>query len=614
MRDLTISEAAQRWNITPRRMQQLCKENAIPGARKQGRSWLIPADTQLKFRTKSVSRRQSLPLPIGITSYVEAVTKYYYVDKTLLIRDFIDMLPKVSLFTRPRRFGKTLNMDMLRVFFERSYEDTSVYFKDMKIWKCGNYYRSFQGKYPVIYLSFKDVKYTSWDSALDEIYSIIRNEFARHQELMSSSLCNAIEVRMYQSVIDGSADETLLSRSLAMLSSMLHKHYGKETVIIIDEYDTPIQQAYAGNYYDQAIGFFRSLFTGAFKDNPDLAYGFLSGILRITKDSIFSGINNLKINTILDDRYNSYFGFTKKEARQMLAYYGKEDKMAEVCVWYGGYQFGQADIINPWSVINYIDDNCYPKAFWLSTESDEIISNAITKASSETVDNFRSLMQGASITAYIDTETVSSEAGNSSGFYSYLLMTGYLCCTEIIPQNDGAFICKLSIPNREISTLYAKEIISGLNVIGTGSAALMIQRALFERNITYLQQGITEYITAFILAYDTTTEDFYQALITGMCAVLNQRYSIRSSRETVLGRFDIQLIPLDSPLPGYVYELKASRRGTDILDGLAEKALIQIEEKPYIAEMKLNGIREITTIGIAFQDKKIAIKSKTYIF
>ena len=583
MRDLTISEAAQRWNITPRRMQQLCKENAIPGARKQGRSWLIPADTQLKFRTKSVSRRQSLPLPIGITSYVEAVTKYYYVDKTLLIRDFIDMLPKVSLFTRPRRFGKTLNMDMLRVFFERSYEDTSVYFKDMKIWKCGNYYRSFQGKYPVIYLSFKDVKYTSWDSALDEIYSIIRNEFARHQDL-------------------------------AMLSSMLHKHYGKETVIIIDEYDTPIQQAYAGNYYDQAIGFFRSLFTGAFKDNPDLAYGFLSGILRITKDSIFSGINNLKINTILDDRYNSYFGFTKKEARQMLAYYGKEDKMAEVCVWYGGYQFGQADIINPWSVINYIDDNCYPKAFWLSTESDEIISNAITKASSETVDNLRSLMQGASITAYIDTETVSSKAGNSSGFYSYLLMTGYLCCTEIIPQNDGAFICKLSIPNREISTLYAKEIISGLNVIGTGSAALMIQRALFERNITCLQQGITEYITAFILAYDTTTEDFYQALITGMCAVLNQRYSIRSSRETVLGRFDIQLIPLDSPLPGYVYELKASRRGTDILDGLAEKALIQIEEKPYIAEMKLNGIREITTIGIAFQDKKIAIKSKTYVF
>ncbi len=614
MRDLTISEAAQRWNITPRRMQQLCKENAIPGARKQGRSWLIPADTQLKFRTKSVGRRQSLPLPIGITSYVEAVTKYYYVDKTLLIRDFIDMLPKVSLFTRPRRFGKTLNMDMLRVFFERSYEDTSVYFKDMKIWKCGNYYRSFQGKYPVIYLSFKDVKYTSWDSALDEIYSIIRNEFARHQELMSSNLCNAIEVRMYQSVIDGSADETMLSRSLAMLSSMLHKHYGKETVIIIDEYDTPIQQAYAGNYYDQAIGFFRSLFTGAFKDNPDLAYGFLSGILRITKDSIFSGINNLKINTILDDRYNSYFGFTKKEARQMLAYYGKEDKMAEVCVWYGGYQFGQADIINPWSVINYIDDNCYPKAFWLSTEGDEIISNAITKASSETVDNLRSLMQGASITAYIDTETVSSEAGNSSGFYSYLLMTGYLCCTEIIPQNDGAFICKLSIPNREISTLYAKEIISGLNVIGTGSAALMIQRALFERNITYLQQGITEYITAFILAYDTTTEDFYQALITGMCAVLNQRYSIRSSREIVLGRFDIQLIPLDSSLPGYVYELKASRRGTDILDGLAEKALIQIEEKPYIAEMKLNGIREITTIGIAFQDKKIAIKSKTYVF
>ena len=223
-------------------------------------------------------------------------------------------------------------------------------------------------------------------------------------------------------------------------------------------------------------------------------------------------------------------------------------------------------------------------------------------------------MQGASITAYVDTETVSSEADNPSGFFSYLLMTGYLCCTEIIPQNDGAFICKISIPNREISTLYAKEIISGLNVIGTGPAALMIQQALFERNTASLQQGITEYITAFIMAFDTNSEDFYQSLITGLCAMLNQRYTVRSNRETVLGRFGIQLAPLESLLPGFIFELKASRRGTDILDGLAEKALIQIEEKPYIAEMKMDGTREISAVGIAFQDKKISIKSKTYVF
>ena len=292
MKELSIREAAAQWDVSPRRVQQMCKEGKIAGARKEGRTWLIPGSEPVPVRAKTAARPQLLPLPVGISGYVEAVTRYYYIDKTLLIRDFIDALPKVSLFTRPRRFGKTLNMDMLRVFFERTSADTSVYFKNKAIWACGDYYRSFQGKYPVIYLSFKDVKYATWDNALKDIAANIRSEYARHAELGDSPACNTLEKQAYRDVISGMDDEVTLSRSLSLLSAMLHKHYGIGAVIIIDEYDTPIQQGYASGYYDQVIAFIRNLFSGAFKDNQDLAYGFLTGILRVAKESILANISD----------------------------------------------------------------------------------------------------------------------------------------------------------------------------------------------------------------------------------------------------------------------------------------------------------------------------------
>ena len=547
MEYLTISEAAKAWGVSSRRVQQLCKEGAVAGAKKEGRSWLIPADTQMAVRTKATNRTQLLPLPVGISSYIEAVTKYYYIDKTLLIRDLLDSLPKVSLFTRPRRFGKTLNMDMLHVFFERTKIDTSQYFREKAIWKCGDYYRRFQGQYPVIYLSFKDVKYTTWENALKDIAANIRGEYARHQELTDSAACNAVELQTYQTVVAGQADEVMLSRSLAVLSSMLHKHYGMETVIIIDEYDTPIQQGYTCGYYDQVIGFIRNLFSGAFKDNADLAYGFMTGILRVAKESIFSGMNNLKVNTILDDRYSSYFGFTKEEVVQMLMYYGREEKLAEVCDWYDGYQFGQTEIFNPWSVINYVDDSCHPKAFWQSTGSNEIIGEIIEQSTPAIMENLRQLMQGISVTTY------------PSSIYSFLLVAGYLRCTEIIPQDDGNFMCRVSIPNKEISFVYAKEIISRLNTVSAESTAAAIQQAIFEKDTNRLQQSIAAYLTESISVYDTGSEAFYQGLMIGLCAILNHRYSVRSNREAGLGRFDIQLFPMDRQLPGFIFELKASK-------------------------------------------------------
>lgn len=607
---LSIGEVAKKWGITPRRVQQLCKKGQIEGAVKQGRVWVIPESAALGVKNRGGTRTGLLPLPVGISGYVEAVTHYYYIDKTLMIRDFIDALTKVSLFTRPRRFGKTLNMDMLRVFFERSEVDTSVYFKDKAIWACGEYYRSFQGKYPVIYLTFKDVKYGEWKKALKNIAEIIGSEYARHAELGSSEKCNAVERTYYQRIIEGKADDVDLARSLFMLSAMLHKHYGAEAVIIIDEYDTPIQQGYESGYYDEVIAFIRNLFSGAFKDNSNLAFGFMTGILRVAKESIFSGMNNLKVNTIMDDRFSSYFGFTKDEVEAMLAYYGREDKLDEACKWYDGYRFGGSEIFNPWSVINYVDESCTPKAFWQSTGSNEIIGTIISAATDDVTEKLRTLMQGETVTTFIDTGVIYPEIKRDpSSIFSFLLVAGYLKNTEIVPQGDGNYMCKIAIPNKEISYVYAKEIIAKLNPEGMESTAARIRQAVYERDVGELRSGIEDYLIRTISFHDTATEAFYQGLMLGLCAILNNRYSVRSNRESGFGRFDIQLMPLSSELPGLIFELKASKDETEDLDALAKSALKQIAEKQYKEEMAESGIQEILGIGIAFRGKSVRVES-----
>ena len=610
MKELSIREAAAQWDVSPRRVQQMCKEGKIAGARKEGRTWLIPGSEPVPVRAKTAARPQLLPLPVGISGYVEAVTRYYYIDRTLLIRDFIDALPKVSLFTRPRRFGKTLNMDMLRVFFERTSADTSVYFKNKAIWACGDYYRSFQRKYPVIYLSFKDVKYATWDNALKDIAANIRSEYARHAELGDSPACNTLEKQAYRDIISGMDDEVTLSRSLSLLSAMLHKHYGIGAVIIIDEYDTPIQQGYASGYFDQVIAFIRNLFSGAFKDNQDLAYGFLTGILRVAKESIFSGMNNLKVNTILDERYSEYFGFSREEVARILAYYGHEEKMAEVCEWYDGYQFGSSEIFNPWSVINYVDDHCYPKAFWQSTGSNEIIGDIIADATPEIIGNLRRLMQGETVVAFVDTGVIYPEVRkNPSSIYSFLLVAGYLRCTEIIPQSDGNFMCHVSIPNKEISFVYAKEIIARLTPEHGESTAAAIQQAIFERDTETLRENIESYLLETISVFDTGSEAFYQGLMIGLCAILNNRYTVRSNRESGLGRFDIQLWPMDTGIPGFIFELKASKKRSESLETLALEALQQIDGMRYEHEMRSGGVKEIIKVGIAFRGKEMSIRT-----
>ena len=612
MNYITINQAALKCSISPRRLQQLCKSGEIDGAVMHGRRWMLPEDFQITTATRQRKQNALLPLPVGISGYIETVTNYYYVDKTLMIKDLIDSLPKVSLFTRPRRFGKTLNMDMLRVFFEKSETDTSVYFKDKTIWKCGDHYRSYQGKYPVIYLSFKDVKYSEWSNALKDIADIIAAEYARHSELADSESCSDFEKNYYRQIVEGSADEVRLARSLAVLSNMLNKHFGTDAVIIIDEYDTPIQQGYSCGYYDEVVGFIRNLFSGAFKDNQSLAFGFLTGILRVAKESIFSGLNNLKVNTVTDERYSSYFGFTRDEVRQMLRYYQREDRFDEVCEWYDGYCFGSSDIFNPWSVINYIDDRCTPKAFWQSTGSNEIIGDILSSATPEITENLRRLMQGGSVTTYIDTNVIYPEISRDpSSIYSFLLMAGYLKTVEMTPQADGNYMSEVSVPNKEIAFVYSKEIIAKLDYSGGVSTATEIQQAIFERNTDKIKNSIEKYLIQTISYFDAANEAFYQGLMIGLCAIMNNRYYVSSNRESGLGRFDLQLMPMDKTLPAFIFELKASRNMSDDLDTLASFALEQIKEKKYAEDMRGRGVGEIICVGIAFRGKEISVADNT---
>ena len=499
MEYMDVHTASQKWGLKERRVTALCRSGRIMGAVKQGKSWIIPiAAAKPADGRRAVSALDDAaasgtltPLPIGVSDFRETVTNYYYVDKTLLIRDFLDTLPKVSLFTRPRRFGKTLTMDMLRTFFEKTDEDTSVFFKNKKIWACGEKYRKHQGIYPVIFLTFKDLKYNTWEETLTNIRALIAKEYLRHSEIFSSKKCNEFDRKYCRELIDGSLTPALLPNALSYLSEMLEKHWGKAPVIIIDDYDTPIEHGFLSGFYTKVVDFMRNFFSAAFKDSRHLSYGFLTGILRIAKESIFSGMNNLKVYSILDERFDSYFGFTRDEIREMMQYYNREDKYDEVCSWYDGYRFGNTDIFNPWSVLNYLDDACHPKAFWQATGNNDIIRQIIAGSSSEVGEHLQLLMQGQTISAYVDTSVIYPEIQNDpSSIYSFLLTAGYLkiVCQE--ERHEENAFCELAIPNKEIFYVYEKEILSAFSGIFRQSTAIAIQKAILKQDIPGLQKEL----------------------------------------------------------------------------------------------------------------------------
>jgi len=621
----TCKEKAAEWNLSERSVTNLCNNNRIQGAVKVGKCWQIPDDAQKpadkRVKTGKTSKSGNAavmsdkkPLPIGISDYIRAQSEYYYVDKTLLIKEFLDRKPLVSLFTRPRRFGKTLNMDMLRVFFEISEEDTSIHFKDKAIWQCGQEYTRHQGIYPVIFLTFKDVKFDSWEATLDKIKGLLQAEFGRHQELQKSEKLADYEIEYFSKIIDGRANEVELTSSLENLSRMLFKHYGIAPIIIIDEYDTPIQEGYTKDFYDEIIGFMRNFFSGAFKDNKNLSYGFLTGILRIAQESIFSGLNNLTVNSVMDEDYDMFFGFTCPEVRQMMEYYGVSDKEEELKEWYNGYLFGNTEIYNPWSVINYISKRCIPQAYWVNTGKNEVLEEVLNMATEDITEKLCALLQGERVIARIDQNVVyRSLREDPANIYSLLFVAGYLKAAQKELQGDGAYLCEVSIPNKEIAAVYRNEILAHLLQVGaiTRTTANRIAESLYANDPGKLQKAMTEYMDKSISFYDAGAEGFYHGLVLGLVALMDNHYKIRSNRESGDGRYDISLVPREHRYPGIIMELKwESGLDEDALEALSGEALAQIEEKRYASEMYHDGIVKILKLGIAFSGKKVKIKVK----
>lgn len=612
---IPIKEAAACWNITERRVATLCKDGKIVGAEKQGKRWMIPADTQKpvdqRIRTgayRKTERASRLPLPIGVSSYRLASSEYYYIDKTLMIRDFIDERPMVTLFTRPRRFGKTLNMDMLRTYFEKSAEDTSVYFRDKKIWSCGQKYRNYQGKYPVIFLTFKDVKFDTWEETFAAIRDIFAREAQHHKELQSGEKCDAYSRKIYEKLADGKSSEVELASALLDLSALLHTYYGIAPIIIIDEYDTPIQQGYMKGYYDEVIRFMRNLFSGGFKDNPHLSFGFLTGILRVAKESIFSGMNNLSIHSVLDNKYSAYFGFTGDEVMEMARYYGASDKYEELCQWYDGYRFGKTEIFNPWSVVSYFSNECEPRPYWMSTGSNDIIGEVLAGADEEIYQRLTALLNGETFTTFIDTGVIYPQIrSNPYTIYSFLLMTGYLKTLNTTMAFNGDFMCEVALPNREISLVYNKEILQRLENLILPSTAISIQEAIFSGDNVRLKSQIQTLLIQSVSSFDTAGENFYHGFMLGLCALTGGSF-VTSNRESGDGRYDIQLKPVKKGLPGILIELKAEKDcSVEKLKKLSETALQQINDKRYDTELLSAGVRTIYKYGVAFSGKKVEV-------
>ena len=550
--------------------------------------------------------QNKLPLPIGASDYKLVSTEYYYVDKTLLIKELLDERAVITLFTRPRRFGKTLNMDMLRTFFEKTPEDTSKYFKDKRIWQAGEKYTSQQGKYPVIFLSLKDANKDNWQDLYSRLKATITDEFLRHKELKKSTRLS--NTAFYEKIIAGTGNITDYATSLLRLSQMLHEHYRQQPIIIIDEYDTPIQAGYINGFYEQAIQFIRDLFSSALKDNPHIAFGFLTGILRVAKESIFSGLNNINVNSLLERRYSDYFGFTTEEVQTMATYYQADDKMSELQEWYDGYKFGNTEIYNPWSVLKYFNNYCEAEPYWVQTSANSTIREIIKGLDSSTCENLRALLNDITINSVIETNIIYPKLKDSQTIiFGFLLMTGYLKAVQTRRINGVSF-CELAIPNKEIRTVYNNEIIALLADNIDNGIINQLQQYLITKNSSALQQTLRKFLLETVSYYDTLKENYYQGLLLGMTGLFTNTYYVSSNRESGEGRYDIQLQPKTAAMPGIIIEIKAAKDATEEqLKALAAEALTQIESKHYDTELMAHGITTVYKYGIAFSGKKVEI-------
>ena len=572
------------------------------------------------FKNKKLER----PLPIGKDIFAN-MRKAYYVDKSLLVRDIIDSETEAILFTRPRRFGKTLNMTMLQTFFEIPIDgkDTSYYFKNLAIWEKGEKYRAEQGKYPVIFISFRGIKGLNFKESLEDIKKLISYEYDRHDYLAESKTLKESDKINFLKISEGNGTDSDYRSSLLYLSKLLSQHHGQKAIVLIDEYDKPLQSAWERNsedFYSQMVDFMRALLVNVFKTNPYLHKGILTGVTRISKESIFSGLNNLTVNTIFDKQFSHYFGITESELKEMLAFYGIPEKFDEMKEWYDGYDFGGREIYNPWSVIQYINKDCIPMAYWANTSDNKLAAESLIYAGKDNIKLLEDLLGGKTVLKTVDTNLVFPEIkGNKDAIFSLLAQSGYLKGTESREASDG-YRCKLKIPNQEISTLFSNEIMKRLlsnhDIIESGRDFM---DSVIYGDTERLQDLMQDYMLRSCSYLDFTAEKDYQNFMLGIFAFASAGYNVKSNREAGLGRHDIILYPKKKSLPGIIFELKHFKgkvsekdKPSKLIGSLkrsAKAALKQIDRMKYAEEMKSFTDAGIIKYGAAFYGKQIHVES-----
>jgi hypothetical protein len=459
-------------------------------------------------------------------------------------------------------------------------------------------------------LTFKDVKYNSWEESLEAIRLVVKDEFKRHPELYESSVLDADAKNYMDRMEKGTLSTVELQRSLLNLTRMLSAHHRSKVVILIDEYDTPIQQGYSKGFYKEVISFMRNFLSGGLKDNTDLAFGVLTGIMRVSKENLFSGLNNPLVNTVLDEKYSEYFGFTEDEVRAMASYYHRSEAMNEIRCWYDGYRFGSTEIYNPWSVTNYFASGGQAKPYWANTSDNDIIREILTGLTPEIADDLAKVMQGEPIHAALDMEVVYPRMtdGNDT-IFSFLLLAGYLTPSGRSEETEIGTFASLRLPNAEIRRIYNTEILSWIRAQQSGNIISEIEKAVYLSDAKRLQEALRKYMITSISFYDGAAEGFYHGMVLGLVASLSSKYYIRSNREAGEGRFDLQLEPRDKALPGILMEFKAvSVSEKDALSGLAEEALKQTEFKSYQRDMEDRGVSVIVRYGIAFSGKQVEVR------
>ena len=557
----------------------------------------VKKEMKIEKEKEVMDLRDKRPLPIGISDFKTVIEEnYYYVDKTDMIGDILDNRVMVTLFTRPRRFGKTLNMSMMKYFFEiENTEENKKLFDGLAI--SNKEYMKEQGQYPVIFISFRNIEEENWEDCYFEIKNIISRTYNEFEFLRGT--LNQSELAEFDSIWL-KKEKADWKGSLKNLTRYLYKYYDrKKVVVLIDEYDTPIIQSYQEKYYKKLISFFKRFYGDVMKDNEYLQFGIMTGILRIAKEGIFSGLNNLKVNTIFSEKYSEYYGLTEEEVLEAVKYYDMEYEMQDIRKWYDGYQFGKSEVYNPWSIINFLNEREL-KAYWIGVSGNSMINDLLSKGDRHIVENLEKLFNEEII--YKAVRDYTEYKFDSSDIWELFLYSGYL---TIAGEKQGEEY-PLRLPNKEIQSFFRKIFIE--KFIGNYDKFLHIIRNLKDGKIEEFAEGLEEEILSSLSYFDTDRDEkYYKIFLIGIFIILSNDYIRLSERETGTGRADLILEPKNKENPAYIFEFKVAEDKKE-LENYAVEGFYQIKEKKYDVELKNRGINEIIYVGLAFYRKELKMK------